>query len=197
MSATAASSDWDTVIARPAHKRAQRPEEAIIPPDCGLWDARHFPARWQIPYQLGQRKWRCTAPKRIMRLLHRVALQTAHKAGICLADPPEKLTGAGKQVQRLRAGRFAAMDRAGQAPGRLQIAGGGVLDHPVRFRQLAIELGQPEGLHTGRTITVEGQQRIGIARPDLQQEKMPRLERRHTEGFAFGAGDERERMGVL
>ena len=88
------------------------------------------------------------------------------------------------------------MDRAGQAPGRLQIAGGGVLDHPGRFRQLAIELGQPEGLHTGRAITVEGQQRIGIAGADLQQEKMPRLERGHPERFAFGAGDERERMGV-
>ena len=100
-------------------------------------------------------------------------------------------------MQRLRPRGFAAMDRAGQAPGRLQIAGGGVLDHPVRFRQLAIELGQPEGLHTRRAITVEGQQRIGIAGADLQQEKMPRLERRHTERFAFGAGDQWERMGVL
>ena len=57
------------VIARPAHKRAQRPEKAIVPPDCGLGDARHFPARWQIPYQLGQLKWRCTAPERLMRRL--------------------------------------------------------------------------------------------------------------------------------
>ena len=32
----------DVVIARRAHKRAQRPEEAIVPADCGLWHALAF-----------------------------------------------------------------------------------------------------------------------------------------------------------
>ena len=187
----------NVVIDRRGDEGAQRPEEAIVPADCGLWHGWNFPARWQTLKQLCQLKGLCTAPERLMLVLYRVALQTAHKAGICLAQRPEILVDAGQAMQRLRSGGFASVDRVGEAPRRLEIAGGGVLDHPVRFRQLAIELGQPEGLHTGRAVTVEGQQRIGIAGADLQQEKVPRLEGRHAERFAFGAGDQWERMGVL